>query len=244
MRLILALSMSLVLANIAKAGSNVVLVELFTSEGCSSCPSADKVFSALKDREDVALLAWHVDYWDKLGWKDRFGHEEATPRQERYAAALNGGRLYTPQMVVNGQAEFVGSDSVRAKRTIDEAVKADGIPVSARLRLRDGSIHCEYSILSISEEVARGNASVFVALTEDNLLSEVTAGENSGRTLHHDGVVREFRKLQRVDKTACEGTWGVIERKEWKQRDLKAVVFVQEESTGRILGATVAKLGE
>ena len=163
------------------AATMPTLVELYTSEGCNSCPPADQWLSKLKGRDDVVALAFHVDYWDRLGWKDRFGSPEHTRRQAQQQRS-NGARFsYTPQVVVNGRDRPSWSGPVRA-----DARPATPVGVSVR---RDGAAY-------VAQVQAAGDApqrlAAYWALTEDGHVTAVKAGENSGVTLKHDFVVREY----------------------------------------------------
>lgn len=218
------------------AGRRTVVVELFTSEGCSSCPPADALLGHLRQdylskNIQVIPLGFHVDYWNSLGWKDRFSSAEFTRRQEQYEPSLNVDGPYTPQMVVDGSAEFVGNDVDRAKKTIEnEAGQPDTVAVIIS-SAAGGQLKVE----------ARGNnssaATVFLAITEDNLTTNVGGGENGGRTLHHAAVVREFRQLGQLRVGSFAATVAINLESEWKRKDLRAVVFVQKAPGGKILGA-------
>ncbi len=169
------------------------VVELFTSEGCSSCPPADAVVSKLvadagRSGAAVYCLSFHVDYWNHSGWADRFSSEQATARQKSYAAALRLDQIYTPQMVINGSTEFIGSDQAKADGVIRHELKK--VPV-ATLNLdttrRDARLTVKFRT---TESVGR---SVVVAIVQRGLKTEVGGGENGGRVLHHDNVVRSFQ---------------------------------------------------
>jgi hypothetical protein len=214
----------------------VAVVELFTSEGCSSCPPAERLLDELA-REKAApgrriiTLEFHVDYWDRLGWKDPYSSAAYSTRQQSYATALGLSGLYTPQMIVGGSEEFVGSDRGRARRALDAAwAHAPSVGVLATLRPAPGGIQLRYQL-----EGAPKDAEVSVALVESGLTSHVRAGENDGRTLEHTTVVRQF-----ITRPAAGGSGSV---------DLKldppnaktpraAVVLVQDPRTMAILGAT------
>ena len=168
------------------------VIELFTSEGCSSCPPADENLARLigdaKGRRVIAL-GWHVDYWDRLGWKDPFSDPSATARQRAYAAAWESRRIYTPQMVVNGITEFVGSAGGQADRAVAEALaKAGTVALTATARPGEGR---DWAVTWAVEGAPEG-CEVLVALTQDDRVTQVPRGENRGRTLRHEGVVRAF----------------------------------------------------
>lgn len=180
----------------AEAGSDPtpspVVVELFTSEGCSSCPPADDILAELArggaaDGRPIIALSWHVDYWDRLGWPDPFASPRHTARQQRYAAALGQRGLYTPQAVVDGRVDVVGSRRARLRSAIAAAGGPRAVAVSATVK-RDGA---RYEITPRLKGPTDG-ARVLVALTESGLSVAVPRGENAGRTLRHDHVVRAF----------------------------------------------------
>ena len=219
-----------------------VLVELFTSEGCSSCPPADALLMKL-DREqpvpraEIITLGEHVDYWDRLGWPDRFSSPAFSQRQMDYAQALET-NAYTPQMVVDGRAAFVGSDAPFAQAAIESASRekkawldiqalpaAGGNPEAVRLEA-----HLSSPISSDSGE----GADVYLAITETNLTTEVRAGENSGRVLNHASVVRDFRRISKLD-ARTEFATEVTVPEDWDRNNLRAVIFVQEQRSRRIL---------
>lgn len=177
-------------ASAADSSDQLVLVELFTSEGCSSCPPADKLLSELSKRNDVVALSFHVNYWDRLGWKDPFSNQEFTDRQETYGKKFQSSGVYTPQMIVNGKVEFVGSDRVKAENAISK--NAAAFPAKIHLKSQpDGNV------LSVNFEL-EGNfmgKTLFLALVEDGIDTDVKRGENSGRKLHHDNVVRQLESM-------------------------------------------------
>ena len=197
------------------AGAAVpVLIELFTSEGCSSCPPADALLTRLAAERtigsaEIVTLAFHVDYWDRLGWKDRFSSAAFTERQNRYAEAWKSDRIYTPQAVVDGRVEFVGTDANRAL----EALTASAARPHARVAIAP-------------------------AVAEDGLSTEVTAGENARKRLQHTGVVRSLTRIGRVAKGAAmhlESVKVPIDGA-WASGALRAVVLVQDEKTREIYG--------
>jgi hypothetical protein len=226
-----------------EAKQKTVVVELFTSEGCSSCPPADALLLQLRQQAqqqgtEIIPLGFHVDYWNDLGWKDRFSSAAYSRRQEQYARrfALDG--PYTPQMVVDGSSEFTGSDSSRARAAISqEATQSQAADVQLSLASPDK--------LLVRVNASGGNISgdVTLAITEDNLTTNVGAGENNGRVLRHAAVVREFRTLGKLAQGSFQAEIPLVPAKEWKPRDLRYVVFVQEAANGRIEGAASLSVG-
>jgi hypothetical protein len=248
-----------------------VIVELFTSEGCSSCPPADEVLSRLVATQPVAnaeiiALGEHVDYWDRLGWRDPFSSAVFTARQSEYdAKAFRTGNIYTPQLVVNGREAVVGSDYRAATSAIARAASAllnaggkNGasssnatapastlrLSVSAEHMPAKASLHVGTRI-DVPDGLAKiGAADVVLAIVEDGLVSQVKRGENKGRELHHSAVVRSL---------TIAGSFGLDSRPwsadttirfpaEWNASRSRCIVFVQERATRRMIGAASASL--
>lgn len=231
-----------------------VIVELFTSEGCSSCPPADAVLAQLQktqpvDGAEVIALSEHVDYWNYIGWSDPFSSAAFSARQGVYAKAFGQeDNVYTPQMIVDGQAEFLGSGMNKALEAIAKAArspKADmRIAISKTQTGKDRlSIRLGVSVKNVPP-VSRGDvAEVILAITEDDLSSNVSRGENSGRKLAHTAVVREMRALGRVDPAkAFESETNAVIANGWKRDDVRVAVFLQERAHRRVLGAASIKL--
>ncbi len=224
-----------------------VVVELFTSEGCSSCPPADELLSRMAQQQPIAnaeviALEEHVDYWNELGWVDPFSSREWTARQQVYAGVLGNGNAYTPQMVVDGKTEFVGSQSRKAWQAVQQAAAEQ----RARVTLRPGNSpdsgteNLSVSITRLPEAPGRDTAEVWLAITETGLHSAVKRGENAGEDLHHAAVVRSIRKIGDAkpgDETSFSGDATVPLRAEWKRENLHSVVFVQGKKSRRIFGA-------
>jgi hypothetical protein len=200
-----------------------ILVELFTSEGCSDCPPADHTLEQLDPR--VVVLSEHVDYWDHQGWKDPYSSHENTLRQQAYAERFRTEGPYTPQMVVDGVAQFVGSD---AQRAVTEITKA-----TARAK---ALVRVERSAAGVQVDVdgSPDSAGVFLALAQDSGTSEVKAGENKGRQLHHIAMMRSLRKIGSVKRGASFSQAVPLPASAAEQR---VIVFVQEGETGPVLGA-------
>ncbi|HXG90813.1 MAG TPA: DUF1223 domain-containing protein [Blastocatellia bacterium] len=226
----------------------VVLVELFTSEGCSTCPPADKLLADLEQSQmvngvQVVALSEHVDYWNRLGWKDPFSSAEFTWRQIDYAQALSVKDVYTPQMIVDGRAEFVGSNSAAAREAITKAASLPKANVSMSIKSSaPKSVTLEVQIENIPD-VSRGDvADVMLAVTESGLMSDVTRGENSGRKLAHSAVTRRLFKIGTIDGKTFRAAHKVELDSKWKQENMKAVIFVQERAFRRVLGVAAIRL--
>jgi hypothetical protein len=222
-----------------------VVVELFTSEGCSSCPPADALLAKLDQQRrlgnaEIIPLEEHVDYWDQLGWRDPFSSSQWTERQQEYMSSLGTEGVYTPQMVVDGQTEFVGSLASKAHIAISEASqqpKADVVlavenPVPYQVRLK-----IDVKMLPSPE---KRDAGVWLAVTESGLHSNVQRGENAGEDLHHAAVVRSLRKVGTAkanESAAYSGEQEVRLDSAWKPGNVRLVVFVQDVKSRHIFGA-------
>ncbi len=222
-----------------------VLLELFTSEGCSSCPPADKLLEAVDRLQpipgaNIIVLSEHVDYWDQLGWRDPFSSAALSNRQAQYAARLHRDGAYTPQLIVDGQAEMVGSDGPAAKSAILKALGLEKLRVNLSRPSREGSY------VTVRVEIPsgpKGAASMYVALADSRVQSPVGGGENAGRSLLHVAVVRtfidaghvragdSFSREVRLEVPAGAGANG-----------LRVIAFLQDQKSGRILGVSEQRL--
>lgn len=228
-------------AHPADSGSTPVLVELFTSEGCSSCPPADALLSRLLRTQpvhgaEIIALEEHVNYWDSLGWRDPFSSDAATARQTEYGAAFGGSEVYTPQMVVDGGAQFVGSSDSEALRAIRAASQSAKPAIQLSWDKDEAlSIHIE----PLTNAAQGDGQQLFLAIAENMLHSDVKRGENAGRGLEHNGVVRQLLPLGKVVSTPVgfSSTVTVHPAREWNRANLRAVVFVQERRSRLILAA-------
>jgi hypothetical protein len=230
-----------------------VVVELFTSEGCSSCPPADALLIKMAARqwpknEEIIALEEHVDYWDGLGWRDPFSSREWTERQESYAVEFANGSVYTPQMVVDGRTEFVGSREAEAKRAIEESAGKAKTEVSVPPAKTSGDNNERFAVRvgKLVGEKADDTSEVWLAITETGLHSAVTRGENAGEDLHHAAVVRTLRKIgvanAKDQETSFTGEANVSSDRGWKRDNLRAVVFLQEKKSRRIMGAAETRV--
>ena len=228
-----------------KAGAGMaaspVIVELFTSEGCSSCPPADAVLAKLEKQSGTPIIAlgFHVDYWNRLGWADPFSNKQFSDRQNEYAQAFQTDSVYTPQMVVDGQAEFVGSDEAQADSAIASAARRPKASVSVALQ---GGAAGQGKPLSLRADIGvlpsgvKGGE-VFAALTESGLSSQVARGENSGRHLSHAAVVRTLVSVGTVGPKGGMLTQGLALTGGSRKENTHIVVFVQDKATHHIIGA-------
>src|SRR5215467_7808916 len=222
-----------------------VLVELFTSEGCSDCPPADQVLAQLAQRDlidgvDVIAMSEHVDYWNRLGWSDPYSDAQFSNRQSEYAQAFGHRDIYTPQMIVDGQIEFVGSNRAKAIQAITSTGRKpkDSVTISLIDRNKD-SLKLRVESGPLSGLSASESADVFLAITENNLSSNVDHGENRGRRLTHTAVVRKLIPIGKMTGgNLFTASPAVQLLRQWKPKDLRAVAFVQGERDRRILAVS------
>lgn len=230
-------------------GKTPVVVELFTSEGCSSCPPADDLLAKLAEQPigaaDIIVLSEHVDYWDHLGWKDPFSSNLFSARQQGYGDRFHLQSVYTPQMVVDGVAQLNGSDSEEAKHAIWQQVQIPKASVSVSpLRGSEASapmvnVHVD-GLLGVKVD----QADVLLAVTEGDLRNSVASGENSGRSLKHTGVVRSLTRIAVIDarKGAYSADLAVTLAPSWKRQNVRVVILVQDRRSRRIAGAAYCML--
>ena len=212
-----------------------VVIELFTSEGCSSCPPADALLVELSRKAPpggtkLILLGEHVDYWNYIGWTDRFSSSAFSDRQNSYARQLHLASVYTPQMVIDGHLQLVGNGASEVYRTISRAAAE---PKPAQVSLEWES---QQKIKVAVRAPANERAKILLAITEDGLSTSVGGGENGGRTLQHAAVVRELRDLGAASNGQFDANVNVAVHPDWNPAKLKAVVLVQDPGNGRILG--------
>jgi hypothetical protein len=239
-RALLPASLALLLPGLAAANQPVpastvprpVVVELFTSQGCSSCPPADALLGELARRKDVVALAFHVDYWDYIGWRDPFASPAATERQRDYARALGLRMVYTPQIVVGGRGDAVGSDREAVQTLIAAASREQQVEIGFS-RDAEGHLFVELP----DDRGFDGGATVWLAVFDRERETPVARGENAGATLDSYNVVREWRRL---------GDWsGAAQRLPMPMAPDTAAkhdgcaVIVQRGEAGAVLGAAI-----
>jgi hypothetical protein len=249
-----------------------VLLELFTSEGCSSCPPADALVARLvRDQPlpgvTVVALGFHVDYWDGLGWKDRFSSQAFTSRQQDYARAWNSDRIYTPQAVVNGRTEFIASSWPAAQRLLVEAAQRPLVPLEVKTGAPDAEGRVELEVMVASSGAvgpgpqtptpaaapAQASATqttptpappqgdLYVAVTEDDLTNEVRSGENARKTLAHFAVVRWLTRVGHLRGSARLSSTVPLDHS-WRRNALRVVAFVQRPDNRQIVALGIARL--
>jgi hypothetical protein len=247
-RMLFGIMLAALLAPAAAQSSNKtltpVLVELFTSEGCSSCPPADVLLQNLDRTQPISgvqliVLSEHVDYWDGQGWRDPFSSHALTLRQSAYADRLRLASPYTPQMVVDGSLEFVGSDRGRATQALEK------VRIGHKISLRISSVKVENGKVRahIETDPLPSKAEVFVALALDHAQSQVLRGENGGHHLEHVAVVRTFSSLGNVAKATAFAR-DVDFALDSSAQGYRLIAFVQEPNQGRVLGAAVERISK
>ena len=222
-----------------------VVLELFTSEGCSSCPPADRLLQTLNDKQPFAgveliVLSEHVDYWNRLGWSDPFSSKAFSTRQRQYGEQLGLDSVYTPQLVVDGQYELVGSNAAQAKAAIEKAAQSQKAPLTLSGIARDGNrlnVHASLPGLEGKNE----NATLYLALAECNVRSEVRNGENAGRSLSHVDVVRSLTPVATI-KNESQFSKDLSIALPSGLGPSKLVAFLQSNQSHRILGAAAANI--
>ena len=220
----------------AQENKSFVIVELFSSEGCSSCPAADKLLSEIsreadKNGDNIYCLAFHVDYWNRLGWKDPYGKFQFTRRQENYSRVLPSKELFTPQMVVNGSVEFTGSDKKKADGAIQNA-KSKKPAILFELKL--DSLKADTAYISWTLSKTDDNYVLQLAYSESGLSSQVSKGENAGKTLQHDHVVKVFSA---VNKPGSKGQTKLVLKNRESKNESELTGFIQHKQNYKIFAA-------
>src|SRR5579863_1894823 len=230
-----------------------VIVELFTSEGCSSCPPADELLKKLEQQPagaaQVIALEEHVDYWNSLGWTDPFSSSQFTLRQEQYSDSFRTQGAYTPQMIVDGRSEFVGSRERLAHQEIETAARN----AKATIEITPGNSgnaaveNLSVRVGKLSGATSGDTPEVWLAVTESQLHSAVKAGENKGEDLQHASVVR---RLQKIGEAKSSGDYSFANDASvkldltWKRENLRLVAFVQEKKSRRVLAASSISIAQ
>jgi hypothetical protein len=221
-------------SNITQPGFAVV--ELFTSEGCSSCPSAEAALSKINDahQQGVYVLEYHVDYWNHLGWKDEYSSHDYTLRQQRYAEIMHNSGTYTPQAVVNGKREMVGSDQQKLNNAINSFLsqpQANNIKIAATGN--NNGITIDYSTTNLNGQILN------IALVQKNVESNVKRGENSGRKLKHTNVVRG---LEIIDNEKTTGKTHLSFPPGTTAKNFMIIAYTQEKSNWATTGSATCAI--
>ncbi|HWF46411.1 MAG TPA: DUF1223 domain-containing protein [Bryobacteraceae bacterium] len=235
----------------AKAATGVtrtpVLLELFTSEGCSSCPPADRLLQSLDEKQpfagaDLVVLSEHVDYWNGDGWVDPYSSRLFSERQRWYAEQFKLDSVYTPQIVVDGQRETVGSNAVEIRNAVEAALRSKKVAVTLSNAARDGD-RIKFHLTSADLDKADGATSVYVALAENKVQSKVAGGENGGRSLTHVAVVRALIPVGTVKAGSSFSKDLVIPMPSGMPANgIRIVAFLQGKKSHKILGASEEKI--
>jgi hypothetical protein len=216
------------------AQQNPVVVELFTSQGCSSCPAADKNLTSIlqkasESKKPIYGLSFHVDYWNYLGWKDPYSQKAFTDRQRSYAQEMNLRSIYTPQMVINGKRETIGSDVGETKKLISGALAQKPLYTIEiiEISMSKNNLSFAYSL-----DHSPSGETMNIALVEKNVENNVPRGENGGRKLHHDNVVRSFSSNPAMRTQKIEMNLGDVNLEK-----TSVVLYIQDRAM-HVVGAT------
>lgn len=228
---------------ITKANSNdsgFAVCELFTSEGCSSCPPAEALLKKLEQEyagTNVYLLEFHVDYWDKLGWKDKYSSPAFSKRQYAYNTALKV-QAYTPQMVINGKQEMIGSEADKVHTAINQVTKKykKSTNIEYTLTTKNGQAELTYTASTFDKKDV-----INAALVQKEDINEIKAGENKGRTIQHIAIVRQFVTAPISNPS---GKLSIEIPAELKNKALKLIVYTQNSKNLNITSATALNVGE
>ena len=213
------------------------VVELFTSEGCSSCPAADEavIDIAKQYKSNVFIVGFHVDYWNHLGWKDAFSKADYSSRQKQYAEAFSLNSIYTPQIIVNGKTEFVGSDKNKLLQSIKNELSnsPEGeIELSAK-QVNDGKIMVSYKTKILQNEI------INIALVQLHAQNNISKGENEGKVLYHINIVRDFKSIN--DNKNDDNIFFTLPNGLTK-KDLEVIAFTQDKKNMHVLDAVSANI--
>ena len=216
----------------AKSEVSPIVIELFTSEGCSSCPPADDLVAKIKKEyvnQPVYILAYHVDYWDRLGWKDTFSDAIYSKRQYNYAKWIKNSSVYTPQIIVNGTSQFVGSNAARLSSELGKTSDLQQNTISLKANKKEaGQVEINFKLKENNKQ-----NTLNLALVESEATVQVKRGENSNRTLHHVNIVRALKTVV----ASKSGSVFFTLPKDLTER-YHVIAFLQNSKTGKIIAAT------
>lgn len=220
------------------ADKGFAVIELFTSEGCSSCPPADALVAKIQKEnisKPVYILAYHVDYWNRLGWKDVFSSHEYSDRQNKYARWLKLSQIYTPQAIVNGRTELVGSEEGKLRNAIKNGLDK---PAKTELSLNNVKIDNNKANIQYHVEGIDNSSALIIALIEKNATTKVERGENAGHTLSHVQIVTQLRSV--TLKNSNSGIESITLPHSFDSQKYEMIGFIQNTATGEITGAAKA----
>jgi len=234
------------------AGPRVpVLAELFTSEGCSSCPPADDLLRhLLRDQPiegvQVIAISEHVDYWNRLGWRDPFSSPLFSERQGEYARSFGGGQIYTPQLIVNGRIQVIGNDHGAVTKALVSAAKTARATLAvAATRAAGGRASVQVTVTGVPAENAADTLEVVVAVVEDGLTTDVPRGENARKRLRHDAVARVLRPIGSLLAGRTAGSFSqVVDLGHAGSKSLRMIAFLQDRSSRLVVGVATTALAD
>lgn len=222
--------------NNSKEGEGFAVLELFTSEGCSSCPAADALLNRVQQNagdKPIYVLSYHVDYWDRMGWKDVFSNARYSKRQYQYSQQFTG-QVYTPQVIINGKAECIGSDEPALTGAINNALStAAAVSLHLQATQQAGKMNVNYQVTGNTAD-----CQLLIALVQKHAVSKVARGENQGRTLNHAQIVRDFSTFNLP--SSKKGTAHISLPAEYNTNDWEVIGLVQDSASGVIMGAARA----
>lgn len=210
-----------------------VVMELFTSQGCSSCPAADNLLAeyASRGNSNVIPLAFHVDYWNRLGWTDSFSSPRFSKRQRDYAMSIDKASIYTPQLIINGEKEFVGSDAVKIAAAVSEQLNIKSyIHISIEKIIKQGR---NYTI-NVNLDKPRKYSTMHAALVQKKVFTNILNGENKGLKLTNYNIVRDFTSMAVASSSL---TADLVAPAGYKDADFTIVIYLQDDASGKITGA-------
>jgi hypothetical protein len=225
-----------------------VLLELFTSEGCSSCPPADRLLEVLDQKQPIAgadliVLSEHVDYWNHLGWRDPFSSAQYSARQKQYNGSNSDG-VYTPQLVVDGRFRFVGSDEREAVSSVQRAIREPKIPITISNLAHDGQeVRAHIEVPAADQSLRNKLAELYVAIADNGAESHVSRGENAGHTLAHVAVARALKQVATIPlDSAIAKDIAVTLQPGTGASGSRIVAFIQDPTSGHVLGVAARRL--
>ncbi len=217
--------------------NNIVVLELFTSQGCSSCPPADRLLGKYADKENVFALSFHVDYWNRLGWKDPFSSAAFSQRQSIYANDFGSSGVYTPQVIINGQKEMVGSDEDKIANTVKQ-FKAE--QPAAKIIIDDVKMENNKATFSYSVTGKTDNAKLNIALVQNKITTSIKSGENGGVTLTNYNVVRNFKSIESLTSEKNNNSVDLVSGID--KNNFSLILYLQDKSSNKIYAAAKSSL--
>jgi len=214
--------------------NSFAIVELYTSQGCSSCPRADKVLEEIAEvykNKNVIPLSFHVDYWDRLGWKDTFSKHEFSQRQYAYAESFKSAQVYTPQMIINGKTEFNGGNKTTAFRLIDTSIKKKGV---VKFTGKINELSNELSVVYTISNTQYNLYNINVVLVKNKEKVAIKRGENSNRQILYNNIVIDLKTV----KANKSGKVQLAKPNRYKKEEYTVILFLQEKDNGAIIGAS------